>query len=122
MTRDPQATPSVVIGVRETDDYKRNPAAVFLLGDSDGGRIDGFTITGGRHGIFAQYSFSTEPLVIANNIIEDNGIDMPLYDEFGGGIHSGTRASSLPTTSSGATGAAAEEALRRSARAMPVST
>jgi hypothetical protein len=60
---------------------------VFLLADSAGGRIDGFTITGGRHGIFAQYSSSTAPLVIANNLIEDNGIDTPLYYEYGGGIH-----------------------------------
>ncbi len=86
-TRDWRATPSTVIGRRETTDYKRDPAAVFLLADSAGGRIDGFTITGGRHGIFAQYSSSTAPLVIANNLIEDNGIDTPLYYEYGGGIH-----------------------------------
>jgi hypothetical protein len=87
-TRDPQRTPTIVVGRRETSDYKGEPAAVFLLADSAGGRIDGFTITGGRHGIFTRYSSSTEPLVIANNLIEGNGIDMPLYYEYGGGIHS----------------------------------
>jgi hypothetical protein len=87
-TRDWRATPSTVVGSRDTNDYKRDPAAVFLLADSAGGRIDGFTITGGRHGVFAQYSASTAPLVITNNVIEDNGIDTPLYSEYGGGIHS----------------------------------
>jgi hypothetical protein len=86
--RDWRATPTVVVGSRETNDYKRDPAAVFLLGDSAGGRIDGFTITGGRHGIFAQWSSSTAPLVVANNVIEGNGIETPLYYEYGGGIHS----------------------------------
>jgi Right handed beta helix region len=87
-TRDPRKTPSIVVGRPETSDYTTEPAAVFLLADSAGGRIDGFTITGGRHGIFTRYSASSEPLVIANNLIEGNGIDTPQYYEYGGGIHS----------------------------------
>ncbi|NUP12173.1 MAG: DUF1565 domain-containing protein [Polyangiaceae bacterium] len=86
-TRDHAKTPTVVVGKRETGDYKRDPAAVFLYADSAGGKLDGFTITGGRHGIFTRYSGSAEPLVISNNIIEDNGIDTPNQDEYGGGIH-----------------------------------
>jgi hypothetical protein len=87
-TRDERSRQSIVIGRRETRDDEHDPAAVFILGDSAGGRIDGFTITGGRHGIFAQYSSSAAPLVITNNVIEDNGIDAPVYYEYGGGIHS----------------------------------
>ena len=33
-------------------------------------------------------STSREPLVIVNNIIEDNGVETPAYYEYGGGIHS----------------------------------
>ncbi|HJZ75329.1 MAG TPA: right-handed parallel beta-helix repeat-containing protein [Vicinamibacterales bacterium] len=87
-TRDWLAAPSTVVGRHETGDGGQDPSAVFIVGDSAGARIDGFTITGGRHGIFAQYSASTAPLVIANNVIEDNGTDAPLYYEYGGGIHS----------------------------------
>lgn len=86
-TRDPAKTPSIVVGKRETSDYKKDPAAVFMYADTAGGTIDGFTITGGRHGIFTRYSGSTEPLIISNNTIEDNGIETPNQDEYGGGIH-----------------------------------
>jgi hypothetical protein len=88
LRRDWWTTPSIVVGRRDTSDDEHDPAAVFILGDSAGARIDGFTITGGRHGIFALHSSSTAPLVITNNVIEDNGVDAPLYYEYGGGIHS----------------------------------
>ena len=87
-TRDPAKLRSVIVGKRETGDYKKDPAAVFYLGESAGGTIDGFTITGGRHGIFAGWSGSTEALTIKNNVIEDNGIGKPGYEEHGGGIRS----------------------------------
>jgi hypothetical protein len=86
--RNPAATPTIVVGASDTRGYPRHRGAVFLLGQSNGARIDGFTITGGRHGIFAEYSTSREPLVIVNNVIEDNGVETPAYDEYGGGIHS----------------------------------
>jgi Protein of unknown function (DUF1565)/Right handed beta helix region len=87
-TRNPAVTPTIVIGASDRQAYPRERGAVFLLGQSNGARIDGFTITGGRHGIFAEYSVSAEPLVIVNNIIENNGVGTPAYDEYGGGIHS----------------------------------
>jgi hypothetical protein len=86
--RDRSASPTVVVGRRDVGTDTGQHGAVFLLGQSDGARIDGFTITGGRHGIFAEYSTSREPLVIVNNIIEDNGVETPAYYEYGGGIHS----------------------------------
>jgi hypothetical protein len=86
-TRNP-ATPTIVVGVRDTAGFHQHTNAVFLLGQSDGARIDGFTITGGRHGIFAEYSTSRAPLVIVNNIIENNGVAAPAYYEYGGGVHS----------------------------------
>lgn len=86
--RDPKKHPTVVVGKKETADYKKDPAAVFLWADSAGGTIDGFTITGGRHGIFSRYTGSSEPLVISNNVIVENGLDKPTYEETGGGIHS----------------------------------
>lgn len=86
-TRDPKKYPTVVIGKRDTSDYRANPAAVFLYADTAGGKIDGFTISGGRHGIFTRYSGSKEALVISNNIVEENGVETPNYDELGGGVH-----------------------------------
>ena len=86
--RNRSASRTVVVGPRDLGTDTGQHGAVFLLGQSDGARIDGFTITGGRHGIFAEYSTSREPLVIVNNIIEDNGVETPAYDEYGGGIHS----------------------------------
>ncbi len=87
-TRDPEKTPSIVVGSRETPDHKKNQAAVFYFSASAGGTVDGFTITGGRHGIYTGWSGSDEPLVIRNNVIEDNGVDKPGYDEHGGGVYS----------------------------------
>ncbi len=87
-SRDPKKHVTVVVGKKETPDYKKDPGAVFLWADSAGGTIDGFTITGGRHGVFSRYTGSSEPLVISNNVIEGNGLDKPTYEETGGGIHS----------------------------------
>lgn len=79
-SRDPAANPTHVTGSRSA------PVITLKETDTSGTEVDGFRITGGRHGIEIVSWPPLSGITISNNTIEDNGPDRT-REEVGGGIY-----------------------------------